>query len=101
MYDFLNYAPVLVGLLILVYIFFRRQRGHKYLLWFIMIVFAVGLISSYFRTEMFLEALGSVAHLTEEAFISGLWATWMPTAIAYIVCLFLVGIAGSIKKPDF
>ena len=97
MYDFLNYAPVLVGLLILVYISFRRQSGIKYLLWFIMTVFGIGLISSYLRTVMFLRDLGLAAHVPEEVFIAAVWATWMPTAIAFIVCLFIIGIANYIK----
>lgn len=100
MYTFLNYAPVLVGLLILVYIFFRRQRVYKSLLWFIMTVFGIGLISSYLRIEIFLRDLGLAAHVPEEVFITAVWATWMPTAIAFIVCLFLIGIANYIKKYD-
>jgi len=43
--------------------------------------------------QLLLDAFGSVAHFTEEAFLSGLWATWTPTLIAFIVCLFLIGIA--------
>jgi len=100
MYVFLNYAPVLVGCLIIVYIYFRRQRGHKYLLWFIMTVFGIGLVCSYLRTETFLRDLGLAAHVPEEVFIDAVWATWMPTVNAFIVCFFIIGIANYIKRSN-